>query len=473
MNALLDRLRDIVGIAHVLEGAAIVPYCTDWRQQFRGRALGVVLPENTEQVWQVVRLCAAMDVSIVPQGGNTGLVGGATPNTSGNQLVLSLKRMNRILAVDIDNDTLTAQAGCLLSSVQNAARLAGRLFPLSLAAEGSCTVGGNLATNAGGTAVLRYGNTRDLTLGLEVVTADGEVWNGLRGLRKDNAGYDLRDLFIGSEGTLGIITTAVFKLFPLPAGTATALVSVSDMNAAVALLRHVRQSAGPLLTAFEALSASCLALLARQSPESVRGLRLPESAYHLLIECEDYAGSDQARARLEEILTVAAAQGLTDAALIAHSGEQAMQLWRLRESVPMAQSREGHNVKHDLSVATSDLARVLPELEAAVAALGDDLCLYVFGHLGDGNLHFNVATRDPSQIDLLLKRQPQINNTVFDIISRYNGSICAEHGVGQLRREALTRYRSGVEHSLQQRLKLAFDPKGLLNPGKVVDYSQT
>jgi FAD/FMN-containing dehydrogenase len=466
----LEALRTIVGAANLLTGADAEAYSIDWRERYRGRALAVARPASTDQVAAVVRACAAAGIPIVPQGGNTGLCGGATPDASGRALVVSLQRLDRIRGIDTDNDSMEVEAGCVLQSLQNAAREAGRLFPLSLAAEGSCTIGGNLATNAGGTQVLRYGNTRALTLGLEVVTAAGAIWHGLRALRKDNTGYDLRDLFIGSEGTLGIITAAVLQLYPLPAARCTALLALDSIDAAIAMLGRARAGFGPALTAFELMAGNCLAAVTRRFPQQ----RLPfegESArlpWYVLLELSDSESEAHARAPLESVLAAAVQAECVSDAVIAQSIAQAGALWHLRESIPLAEKDAGKSIKHDVSIPVSAMAKFVTGTDAALDAAFPGVEHVTFGHLGDGNLHYNVARGANRTEDELLARQDDVYRLVHDRVHAVGGSISAEHGIGQLKREMLPRYQDPVAITLMQQIKAALDPDGIMNPGKVL-----
>jgi FAD/FMN-containing dehydrogenase len=427
----------------------------------------VVRPGSTAEVAAVVRLCAAHGVSVVPQGGNTGLVGGGVPDDAGQQIVLSTQRLQAVRAIDRDNLTITVEAGCVLHKVQEAAAEAGLLFPLSLAAEGSCTIGGNLATNAGGTQVLRFGNTRDLCLGLEVVTADGEVWDGLSGLRKDNTGYDLRGLMVGSEGTLGIITAATMKLHPMPAATMTAFAACPSLAACVALLNLARNRLDAGLTGFEAMNRFSLDLVARHFPDLPRPL--PTAPWTVLMEQSDTEGEAAARARLEALLEAALEAGLVDDVVIAESLAQSRALWHVRESIPLAQAEEGLNIKHDISLPVSAIPAFCERTDAALAEAIPGVRLVNFGHLGDGNLHYNV--QGPSGDDarrFLAEREPLVNTIVYDAVQACGGSISAEHGVGQLKREELVHRKSAVALSMMRRIKAALDPQGLMNPGRVV-----
>ena len=463
-------LQHLLGPDHVLTGPDAEPYLVDWRGRYKGSALAVVRPADAAQVARVVRLCAEHGVPIVPQGGNTGLCGAGTPDGSGSAVVVSLRRLNRIREIDVANDTITVEAGCILQTVQDAAREAGRLFALSLAAEGSCTVGGNLATNAGGTQVLRYGNTRDLALGLEVVTPQGDIWNGLRGLRKDNSGYSLRDLYIGSEGTLGIITAATFKLHPLPVAQCTALLALPGMDQAVALLARARAGFGASLTGFELMAADVLAQVTRCFPEQ----RLPfegdaaQRPWFALLEISDSESETHARERFETVLSEAIEAGLVDDAVIAESIQHSEALWHLRESIPLAEAKLGKSIKHDVSLPASRIAAFVTRTNALLQARYPGVRNVVFGHLGDGNLHYNVA-RAPDQDEAgLLALQAEVYRLVHDSVHAHGGSISAEHGVGQLKRDELPRYKCPVEMAMMQRIKQALDPLGIMNPGKVL-----
>ncbi|ANN70366.1 FAD-binding oxidoreductase [Bordetella bronchialis] len=466
----LAELQSLLGADHVLTGGDTDSYTLDWRGRYRGRALAVVRPDTAESVAAVVRLCASHGVPLVPQGGNTGLCGGATPADDGKAVVLSLARLNRVRAIDTDNDTITVEAGCVLQAVQQAAEAAGRLFPLSLAAEGSCTIGGNLATNAGGTQVLRYGNTRDLTLGLEVVTPEGEIWHGLRGLRKDNTGYDLRDLYIGSEGTLGIITAATLKLFPLPVARCTALLAVPDVESGVRLLGSARKGFGAALTGFELMAGNCLQAVVRLFPQQ----RLPfggesaQSPWFALLELSDSESEGHARERFETVLGEAIEAGLATDAAIAENITQSRALWHLRESIPLAEAELGKSIKHDVSLPISRIADFVRTTNALLQARFPGVGHVIFGHLGDGNLHYNVTRAEGQEEAALLALQPQIYGVVHDSVHAHGGSISAEHGVGQLKIDELPRYKEALELTLMRRIKNALDPAGIMNPGKVV-----
>lgn len=465
------QLRSIVGDAHVLcheDGTDLSAYEQDWRKRHHGRALAVVRPGSTQEVAAVVQACATARVTVVPQGGNTGLVVGSVPDATGTQVLLSLQRMHAVRAIDAANLTITVDAGCVLQAAQQAAEKAGLWLPLSLAAEGSCTVGGNLATNAGGTQVLRFGNARDLCLGLEVVTANGDIWNGLTGLRKDNTGYDLRHLFVGSEGTLGIITGATLKLFPRPAAQLTAWAAVPSMDAAVALLGLARRHLGPGLTGFEVMGQFALGLVDKHFPD----LRVPlwrDTPYCVLLENSDTEGEAHARQRFEALLEAALEDGVLTDAVVAESLAQARNLWHIRESISLAQSEEGLNIKHDISLPVSRIPTFCAETDALLAEQIPGVRLVNFGHLGDGNLHYNVQC--PEGVDgaaFLREQEARVNTLVFDAVQRHGGSISAEHGIGSLKRDTLPRYKDPTALQLMRAIKAALDPQGTMNPGRVL-----
>ena len=466
-DALLDALRGAVGADHVLADGDLGAWELDWRRRYRGRARAVVRPADTAQTAAVLRACAAHGATVVPQGGNTGLVGGGVPDASGTQVLLSLGRLNRLRGIDTANLTLTAEAGCVLQSVQEAAAAQGLLFPLSLAAEGSCTIGGNLATNAGGTQVLRYGNARELCLGLEVVTASGEVWDGLSGLRKDNTGYDLRDLFVGSEGTLGVITAATLKLHPQPAARCTALAACASLGDCVALLQLAHRRLGPGLTGFEVMARTALALVERHFPALPRPL--PPTPWAVLIEQSDAEDEGHARARFEALLEAALEAGILGDAAVAESLPQSQQLWHLRESIPLAQAQEGLNIKHDIALPVSRIPAFVERTDAALAAAWPGVRIVNFGHLGDGNLHYNVqAPEGIDAADFLRRCEQPVNALVYEAVHAHGGSISAEHGIGALKREELARFKSPVALGLMRAIKQALDPQGRMNPGRVL-----
>jgi FAD/FMN-containing dehydrogenase len=463
----LDTLRGAVGPAQVLTEGDLSAWELDWRRRWRGKALAVVRPGSTAEVAAVVRACADARVGVVPQGGNTGLVGGGVPDGSGNQVLLSLQRLNRVRTLDKANLTLTAEAGCVLQHVQAAASAQGLLFPLSLAAEGSCTLGGNLATNAGGTQVLRWGNARELCLGLEVVTAHGEVWDGLSGLRKDNTGYDLRDLFIGSEGTLGVITAATMKLAPQPAATTTALAACATLADCVALLDLARQRLGAGLTGFEAMGRFALDLVARHFPALPNPL--PTAPWTVLLEQSDVESETAARTRFEALLAAALDAGCVSDAVVAESLSQSRALWQVRESIPLAQAQEGLNIKHDISLPVSAIPAFVLRTDAALRARFPGVRLVNFGHLGDGNLHYNVQAAEGSDGKRFLEEQEHaVNTLVFDAVAACGGSFSAEHGIGLLKREELALRKSPVALQMMRAIKAALDPAGVMNPGRML-----
>ncbi len=465
--SLLDDLVRAVGERHVLTDGDLSAWEIDWRRRYHGRALAVVRPGSTNEVAAVVQACSAHGVGIVPQGGNTGMVGGSVPDASGTQLLLSLTRMNRIRAVDVANLTMTVDAGCVLQTVQEAAAAQGLLYPLSLAAEGSCTLGGNLATNAGGTQVLRYGNARDLCLGIEVVTAAGEVWDGLSGLRKDNTGYDLRDLFIGSEGTLGIITGATLKLYPRPAAVMTALAALPTLDAAVRLLQRAQARLGAGLTGFEVMGEFALGLVRQHFPQLAQPL--PPAPWMVLLEQADTEGESHARALFEGLLESALEAGEISDAAVAESLEQSHAMWHLRESIPLAQAEEGLNVKHDIALPVSRIPAFVSSTDAALRAAFEGVRLVNFGHLGDGNLHYNVqAPHGVAPAEFLCANEAAVNTIVYDAVIAHGGSISAEHGIGALKRDELAARKPPVALAMMRAIKAALDPAGLMNPGRVL-----
>jgi FAD/FMN-containing dehydrogenase len=461
----LESLRGLVGQAHVLTSPFdTAPYCTDWRSRYTGQALCVVKPANADEVATVMQACAAANIAVVPQGGNTGLCGGATP--TGGEVVISLTRLNRIRAIDTDNNTITVEAGCTLAAVQEAAAAASRLFPLSLAAEGTATIGGNLATNAGGVQVLRYGNARELCLGLEVVLPDGRLWNGLRGLRKDNTGYDMKHLFIGAEGTLGMITAAVLKLFSRPRQSATAWVAVPTPTHSVALLTRLRERIGGRVTAFELVGRPALDLVLQHIPGS-RDPLAERSPWQVLIELSDTMESDLATA-LEDTLAEAIEAGEASDAAIARNETQAQALWALRENIAEAQKVEGLSIKHDISVPVSRIAEFIERADARLEAAFPDVRIVCFGHLGDGNLHYNQSKPFAQDNADFIAQTDAVNRLVHDLANELDGSISAEHGLGQLKRAEILRYKSPVEIDLMRAVKQAIDPDNRMNPGKVL-----
>lgn len=464
MTPFLTALRELLGLRYLLlDPVEMAPYLSDWRGRFSGGALAVARPVDTAEVAAVVRLCAEHGVAIVPQGGNTGLCGGATP--TGGELVVSLTRLNRVRWVDAADNSLCVEAGCTLHAVQEAAATVDRLFPLSLAAEGSATIGGNLSTNAGGVQVLRYGNTRELTLGLEVVLPDGRVWNGLRSLRKDNTGYDLKHLFIGAEGTLGLITAATLKLFPRPTDSVLAWASVVDPAAAVSLLGLLRAAVGDNVTAFEIVARPALDLVLKHIPRARDPLG-GRPDWQILIELS--GGRSDLGKELARVLGEAMDAGLVGDATLANSETQVIDLWALRENISEAQRIEGISIKHDIAVPVSRIPEFIRRADMALRESFPGLRIVCFGHIGDGNLHYNQSKAEAQANGEFIAQTAAVNRIVHDIVNDLGGSISAEHGLGQLKREEMRRYKSEVEVDLMRGIKNVLDPRGLMNPGKVL-----
>ncbi len=468
-HSLIARIAAIVGPQGLITDASdMEPYVVDWRGYYRGTTSAVVRPADTAQVAAVMKLCAETRTAIVPQGGNTGMCGASVPHANGGEIVLSLARMNRVLDVDALNNTVTAEAGCVLINLQQAVAEQDRLFPLSLGAEGSCQIGGNISTNAGGVNVLRYGNTRDLVLGLEVVLPDGRIWNGLRGLRKDNTGYDLKHLFVGAEGTLGIITAAVLKIFPRPKSTATAWTAVPHPEAALELLSALRQRCGDRISAFELISRNCLELVLRHIP----GTRDPLPAAHdwyVLTELGDTEDNGALRDELEQTLASAMEHNLVTDAVFAENQTQAQALWRIRESIPEAARCETRMLyRHDIAIAVSQVPAFIREASAELVRHFPGADIICFGHLGDGNLHYNTFIAGRSRDDATARDAHDVTDLVYDLVQRYQGSFSAEHGIGMYKVDELRRYKSTVELDLMHTVKHALDPLGIMNPGKVL-----
>ena len=467
-DGLLADLAEAVGPARVVtDPDTLAPHLIDWRRKFQGKARALVAPGTTAEVAAVVRACAATRTPIVPQGGHTGLVGGGVPDEAGNAVILSTARLNRLRALDTANDTLTAEAGCILHDLQTAAADVDRLFPLSLAAEGTCQIGGNLATNAGGVNVLRYGSARAQVLGLEVVLPDGQVWDGLRGLRKDNTGYDLKQLFIGAEGTLGIITAAVLRLYPRPRETATAVVALRDVQAGLDLLAEVQAATGGGCTSCEIMPRRGIDL-ARKHVAGVPDPVPTAADWYLLIEVSGGRGDGGLRGALETALGEGFEAGWVADAVLAENDGQRRAFWHLREAIVEAQRHEGGSIKHDIAVPVSSIPAFLDDALARVAALIPGVRPVPFGHLGDGNLHFNLTQPEDADRETFLAQWEAVNAEVHDIVHRFGGSIAAEHGLGQLKIAENARFKPAVEIALMQRLKQTFDPHNIMNPGKVV-----
>ena len=468
MDPLIAGLQAIVGARHCLTAPeALAPFLTDWRGLYRGRARAVLLPGTVAEVQAIVRLARQHHAPIVPQGGNTGLSGGATPDDSGRAIVLSLKRLTRVRALDPLNNSMVAEAGCILADLQQAASAADRLFPLSLAAEGTCQIGGNLATNAGGINVLRFGNARDLCLGLEVVLPDGTLVSHLHALRKDNSGYDLKHWFIGSEGTLGIITAAALKLFPKPVARATAIVALSDLEASPRLLARCRAGLADQLVSFELLPRFGIELGQRFVPGPTWPLK-DLADWSILIEANTSSAAFDIRAAMEQSLGAALEAGEIVDAAVASSEAQSLAMWRLREGIVEGQHRSGANIKHDVSVPVAQVPAFMKEGFEAVRAAWSEARILAFGHLGDGNIHFNLVQPENEDKEHFLARTEAMNRIVHDVIDRFGGSISAEHGIGQLRRAELQHRKPPAELDLMRRIKRLIDPEDLMNPGKLM-----
>jgi D-lactate dehydrogenase (cytochrome) len=464
----LQRAAAIVGNTHLLTTAAdLAPYVVDWRKRYVGNPLAVAKPATAAETAALVKLCAETHTPIVPQGGNTSLCGASVPDGAGTALVINLSRLSRIRQLDPVNNTITVEAGCVLAAIQQAAQAADRLFPLSLASEGSCEIGGNLSTNAGGVQVLRYGNTRELVLGLEVVLPSGELWEGLRGLRKDNTGYDLKQLFIGAEGTLGIITAAVLKLFPRPRGIAVALAGLDSVERVLQLLAFAQSRAGERLSAFELMSEFAMKLVLKHCPGTQKPFDGDYPQYALL-ELSDTQSAGVVTPLLESLLADAMEQGIIIDGVIAQSESQAGALWALRENVSEAQGVESKNLKHDISVPISAIGDFVRVTDAALESAYPGARPVTFGHVGDGNLHYNIAHSLSSNEQAWLGEMKAVQRIVHDSVARFNGSISAEHGLGQTKRDEVLRYKSAIEMDLMRSIKQALDPLGIMNPGKVL-----
>ena len=465
---IVQRLAAIVGAEHALTDPAMQqPYLVEWRDKYRGRTPLVLRPGTTEEVSRILAVADALRVGVVPQGGNTGLVGGQIPFEAGTEIVLSLSRLNRVRRLDAAGGSVTVEAGVTLAAVRALAAEADRLFPMNLPSEGSCQIGGNLATNAGGASVLAYGTMRDLVLGLEVVLADGRVWDGLRSLRKDNTGYDLRDLFIGSEGTLGVITAAVLKLWPRPRETATAMLALGSMEGALDILQRMQARFGAALTAFEFIPAIAMAFLERHVPDA----KSPFAAVHpwqVLLELSSPVADGATAAALAEALAAQLACGLVIDARVAASDRQAREMWRLREAISEVQKFEGGSIKHDVSVPIALLPEFVARADAIVARVIPGARPVPFGHFGDGNVHYNVSQPVGAERAAFLARWEPLSREIHDLVSALGGSISAEHGIGRMKRDELSRAKSAVELDLMRSVKAALDPNGILNPGKLL-----
>jgi FAD/FMN-containing dehydrogenase len=464
----LDAVTGIVGADHILTGTAATPYCKDWRGRYVGNAVAVALPADTRQVAGVVALCAGQGIAMVPQGGNTSLCGASVPLAGDTpQVVINLSRMNRVRSVDAANYTMTVEAGCKLADLHRAADQAGRMFPLGLTAIAPhCEIGGNLSTNAGGLGVLRYGSARDLVLGLEVVLPDGRIWEGLRSLRKDNTGYDLKHLFVGAEGTLGIITAAVLKLYPRPQSTATACIAVRDPAAAVELLAHLRSRCGETISAFELISRSCLDLVFKNIADTHEPFPGERHDWIVLVQLSDVLPEP-----LDNVLSISLqefGEGVVEYTVTVDP-VQAEAWWKLRKSISDAQKIEGISVKHDISVPVSRVAEFIRDAGKQLGATFPGLRIVAFGHMGDGNIHYNASIPDAEKnVGFIADNEREVNRIVYGVVARLNGSISAEHGLGQLKRVEITHYKDALELELMRSIKHVLDPHGLMNPGKVI-----
>jgi len=460
----IEPIRSVVGDRGIItDPDEVQPFMVSWRDGWVGQSRLVVQPATTEELAEVVKICAATRTPIVPQGGNTGLTGASQPHADNSEIVISTSRLNRIREIDIDNDMLTVEAGCVLANIQKVAKEAGRLFPLSFAAEGSCQIGGNIATNCGGVHVLRYGNTRNLVAGLEVVLPDGRIWNGLRGLRKDNAGYDMKQIFIGSEGTMGIITAAVLKLSPLPRATATAFVAVPSPRHAIKLLTRAKAAVGDRIIAFELIQRLCIEIAHKHVPAACDPLQRPFEWY-VLTELADQDANDRIQGMLADVLEAAMEAGEVLDGVTAVSKSEADALWQIREGIPEGQRHEGCSYKHDVSVPISKVDVFLERADHALMQAFPGIRPFSFGHLGDGNVHYNPMQPDGADPKEWVKNLPAANRIVHDIIMDLDGSISAEHGIGQLRLDELPRCKAAIEVEMMATLKKAFDPLNIVPP---------
>ena len=466
-NEILEQLKAIVGINNFIDDVNNMnAYLTDWRNQFHGSSPLILKPLDSQMVSKILKICNENKVAVVPQGGNTGLVGGSIPSNLGNEIIISLEKMNKIINTDLINYTMTLEAGCILSNVQNAALNADRFFPLSLAAEGSCQIGGNLATNAGGTGVLHYGNAKELVLGLEVVLADGSIINTLKHLRKDNTGYDVKQLFLGSEGTLGIITKAVIKLFPIPINKVTSIVAIPNIDSTVDLLASFREKTGDSISAFEYIDRNCIDLLLNKL--QIKDVFNSNYGHYALIELSSSHQNENLIMLLECVISNSIENGSVIDAIVASNETQAAQFWNLRESLPGLLKNNGDFITFDLSVSIS----LLPALIEKTAKACDDLCknskAYIFGHVGDGNIHYYLFKPEELALNDFLRLKDEIKKSLYDITNELDGSHSAEHGIGLAKKEELKKYSSKSEFELMSLIKKSIDPNNILNPGKVL-----
>jgi len=469
--AVLAELEAAVGPGGVIKDASdIAAYCKSWRDDWHGSVPVVLRPASAEETAALVKICAKHKVRIVPQGGRTGLTGASQPHNDNSEVIINMERMTRILDVDLANDTMTVEAGVVLKEIQDAADKANRFFPLSLGAEGSCRIGGNISTNAGGVQVLRYGNTRALVLGLEVVLPDGQVWNGLRGLRKDNTGYDLKQLFIAGEGTLGIITKAVLRMFPKPTATETAWIALESPQAGVELLAHMKAAMGDTISAFELICRQIVDLLLSGVPGHTDPIA-DVHPWYVLMDVSGQGAPGSLKEPLTDALGAAAEKGLIIDAVIASSGAQAAKMWRMREDMAQAQQSAGGSIGHDVSVPVSRIPEFIVRADKAVEAAYPGVRHCAFGHVGDGNMHYNPIKPLNWDGARFKGERAKINRIVHDIVTELGGSISAEHGIGQLRQAENLHYKSAVEIDLMRKIKAAIDPDNIMNPGKVFTAS--
>ncbi len=466
-TSVLQRLRSIVGESGWIQKESMEPFLNEYRNRYRGSAAAILQPESTNEIMQIVKICSNNNVGIVPQGGNTGLVGGSVPNQDGSQIIVNLSRMNRVRDLDRSALTITAEAGTVLSHIQNVAEEANCLFPLSLGAEGSCQIGGNLATNAGGIHVVGYGTTRALTLGLEVVLPDGSLWNGLRSLTKDNSGYDLKQLFVGSEGTLGIITAATLRLFPAPKQKATVIAAISSIENALATMNSLQQATGNRMVACEIISENAISLCIEHF-EKIRSPFQKNYPWNLLMEFHDGEKSNLNHT-IENSFSELIDQGTILDAVIPQSNTQAKDLWKLREIIPEAQTKEGGSIKHDISLPSGKIEEFINIASSKIKRITPKARIIAFGHLGDGNLHFNITQPSNSDVTKFLDERDRFTKLVNDIVIDFGGSISAEHGIGIAKVDELRRLYSESEIRLMRLIKRAIDPNQIMNPGKILD----
>jgi len=464
---IIKKLKAIVGSNNYIDDVLKMDsYLSDWRNQFQGASPLILKPLNSQMVSEILTLCNESHIGVVPQGGNTGLVGGSIPSNSGAEVIVCLEKMNKIIDIDPINYTMTLEAGCILSKVQDAALKANRIFPLSLAAEGSCQIGGNLSTNAGGTAVLHYGNAKELVLGLEVVLADGSIMNSLSRLRKDNTGYDLKQLFLGSEGTLGIITKAVIKLFPIPVNKVTSIVALSNLESTIDLLVQLRERTGDCISAFEYIDRACIDALINQI--GIKDIFNQTYDHYALVELSSSRHNEEIKLLLEDSIATAILDGTVSDAIIASNETQAAQFWNLRETLPGVLKSIGEFVVFDISVPISLLPELIKESKKVFNEICQNSRAILFGHFGDGNIHYYLLKPPEMSVDKFLSMKPKIKSSIYDITSKLDGSFSAEHGIGKAKKQELKKYSSEVEIELMKVIKKSLDPNNIMNPGKVL-----